>query len=192
MVPTGRIKCGTESNGGFKNITISNCVFDNCRGFALETVDGAILEDITFIGITMRDIRNSPIFLRLGTRMRGPKGVRWARCGASSSAISSVMARWRSCHRLSAAFRTCIEDIKVAMCTFTSWVEGRRRWRNCSRWRKTTTIRSRGSLVRCRPTDSIFDMSRTSSFAMLRLSTRSRMSGLLSGCRMWMGRISSE
>ena len=75
VVPTGRIKCGTESNGGFKNITISNCVFESCRGFALETVDGAILEDITFIGITMRDIRNSPLFLRLGTRMRGPTGV---------------------------------------------------------------------------------------------------------------------
>jgi polygalacturonase len=75
VVPTGRIKCGTESNGGFKNITISNCVFESCRGFALETVDGAILEDITFVGITMRDIRNSPLFLRLGTRMRGPQGV---------------------------------------------------------------------------------------------------------------------
>lgn len=73
--PTGRIKCGTESNGGFKNITISNCVFESCRGFALETVDGALLEDITFVGITMRDIRNSPLFLRLGTRMRGPEGV---------------------------------------------------------------------------------------------------------------------
>ena len=75
MVPTGRIKCGTESNGGFKNITISNCVFESCRGFALESVDGALLEDITFTGVTMRDIRNSPIFLRLGMRMRGPKGV---------------------------------------------------------------------------------------------------------------------
>ena len=29
---TGRIKFGTESNGGFKNITITNCVFDHCRG----------------------------------------------------------------------------------------------------------------------------------------------------------------
>jgi polygalacturonase len=75
VVPTGRIKCGTESNGGFINITISNCVFESCRGFALESVDGALLEDITFTGITMRDIRNSPIFLRLGSRMRGPKGV---------------------------------------------------------------------------------------------------------------------
>ena len=73
--PTGRIKCGTESNGGFKNITISNCVFDGCRGFALESVDGALLEDITFTGITMRDCANVPLYLRLGRRMRGPAGV---------------------------------------------------------------------------------------------------------------------
>jgi polygalacturonase len=73
--PTGRIKCGTESNGGFKNITISNCVFDGCRGFALESVDGALLEDITFTGITMRDCTNVPLYLRLGRRMRGPEGV---------------------------------------------------------------------------------------------------------------------
>ena len=73
--PTGRIKFGTESNGGFKNITISNCVFDYCRGLALETVDGALLEDVTINNITMRDIENSPIFLRLGRRMRGPAGI---------------------------------------------------------------------------------------------------------------------
>ncbi len=72
---TGRIKFGTESNGGFKNITISNCVFDRCRGFALETVDGGLFEDVTITNITMRDIMNSPFFLRLGRRMRGPKGV---------------------------------------------------------------------------------------------------------------------
>ncbi|MEO6894833.1 MAG: glycosyl hydrolase family 28-related protein [Ginsengibacter sp.] len=73
--PTGRIKMGTESNGGFQNITISNCVFDYCGGFALETVDGAKLEDITINNITMRDIVNAPIFLRLGSRMRGPAGT---------------------------------------------------------------------------------------------------------------------
>lgn len=73
--PTGRIKFGTESNGGFKNITISNIVFDHCRGLALETVDGGLLEDITITNITMRDIVNSPIFLRLGARMRGPAGA---------------------------------------------------------------------------------------------------------------------
>ncbi|MDQ2920693.1 MAG: right-handed parallel beta-helix repeat-containing protein, partial [Acidobacteriota bacterium] len=71
--PTGRIKFGTESNGGFKNITISNCVFDYSRGLALEAVDGALLEDVTISNITMRDISNSPFFLRLGFRGRGPK-----------------------------------------------------------------------------------------------------------------------
>jgi polygalacturonase len=71
---TGRIKLGTESNGGFRNITISNCVFERGRGFALESVDGAICEDITFTGIAMRGMVNSPIFLRLGARMRGPAG----------------------------------------------------------------------------------------------------------------------
>lgn len=73
--PTGRIKFGTESNGGFKNITISNCVFEYCRGLALETVDGALLEDVTVSNITMRDIVNSPLFLRLGARMRGPSSA---------------------------------------------------------------------------------------------------------------------
>lgn len=71
--PTGRIKFGTESNGGFKNITISNCVFDYSRGFALESVDGGFLEDVTITNITMRDIVNAPFFLRLGNRARGPK-----------------------------------------------------------------------------------------------------------------------
>ncbi len=70
---TGRIKFGTESNGGFKNITISNCVFDYCRGLALESVDGGLLEDVTIDNITMRDITNAPIFLRLGSRVRGPQ-----------------------------------------------------------------------------------------------------------------------
>jgi polygalacturonase len=70
--PTGRIKFGTESNGGFKNITISNCVFDYCRGLALESVDGALLEDVTINNITMRDVANTPIFIRLGKRNRGP------------------------------------------------------------------------------------------------------------------------
>jgi polygalacturonase len=74
--PTGRIKCGTESNGGFRNITISNCVFEYCRGLALESVDGALMEDITVSNLTMRDICNAPIFIRLGARLRGPEGTK--------------------------------------------------------------------------------------------------------------------
>jgi len=73
--PAGRLKLGTESNGGFHNIAIANVVFDHCRGLALETVDGGLLEDVTISNITMRDVMNSPIFLRLGRRMRGPAGM---------------------------------------------------------------------------------------------------------------------
>lgn len=72
---TGRIKFGTESNGGFRNITISNCVFEGCQGLALETVDGALLEDVTVTNISMRDIMSAPIFMRLGRRMRAPEGT---------------------------------------------------------------------------------------------------------------------
>lgn len=72
---TGRIKFGTESNGGFKNITVSNCVFDGCHGLAIESVDGAIIEDVTCTNITMRDVYDAPIFIRLGARMRGPSAV---------------------------------------------------------------------------------------------------------------------
>ena len=70
---TGRIKCGTESNGGFINITIANCVFEGCLGYALESVDGALLEDITITNTTMRDLGSGPLFMRLGERLRGPK-----------------------------------------------------------------------------------------------------------------------
>ena len=73
--PTGRIKFGTEANGGFQNITISNCVFAFCRGLALEEVDGGSLEDVTITNLTMRDIVNAPIFLRLAGRLRGPAGT---------------------------------------------------------------------------------------------------------------------
>jgi polygalacturonase len=73
--PTGRIKFGTESNGGFKNIVISNCVFDRCRGLALEIVDGGVMEDVSITNITMRDIVNCPLFIRLGNRGRGPDGT---------------------------------------------------------------------------------------------------------------------
>ncbi|HWA10344.1 MAG TPA: glycoside hydrolase family 28 protein, partial [Opitutaceae bacterium] len=73
--PTGRIKCGTEANGGFHNLTISNCVFEYCRGLALEEVDGGLMEDITVSNLTMRDIVNAPIFIRLGARLRGPSPI---------------------------------------------------------------------------------------------------------------------
>jgi polygalacturonase len=99
---TGRIKFGTESNGGFKHVTISNCVFDSCQGLALESVDGAILEDVTITNLTMHNIYDAPIFIRLGSRMRGPSGVAVGAirrvlisniiCSNASSAVCSIIA----------------------------------------------------------------------------------------------------
>lgn len=74
--PAGRIKFGTESNGGFKNIAIANCIFESCRGIAIESVDGAVCEDVAITNITMRDVYSAPLFLRLGSRLRGPNGTK--------------------------------------------------------------------------------------------------------------------
>jgi polygalacturonase len=116
---TGRIKCGTESNGGFKNIAIANCVFESCRGIALATVDGGIMEDITVTGITMRDIRNAPLFLRLGARLRGPADISVGRL--RRLLISNV-----TCHGplndmpsiISGVPGHAVEDIKISNCYF--------------------------------------------------------------------------
>jgi len=70
--PTGRIKLGTESSGGFRNITIANCAFTRSRGLALETVDGGDVENVTVTNLTMREITTAPLFLRLGNRGRTP------------------------------------------------------------------------------------------------------------------------
>lgn len=58
----------------FRNITISNVIFDYSSGLALESVDGGVLEDVTINNVVMQDIADSPIFIRLGARLRGPKG----------------------------------------------------------------------------------------------------------------------
>lgn len=72
---TGRIKLGTESSGDFRRIRIENCTFERSRGLAIETVDGGIIEDVTVINLTMREVTTAPIFLRLGARLRAPEGA---------------------------------------------------------------------------------------------------------------------
>jgi len=87
------IKFGTASKRGFKNITVRNCQIskaseENFRhwksaypwagiaqdvtvlaGIAVESVDGAVLEDIEISDIGMTDVQ-TPIFIRLGDRAR--------------------------------------------------------------------------------------------------------------------------
>ena len=72
---TGRIKLGTESNGGFRSIVVRDCVFERSRGLALESVDGGVLEDVSVSGLVMRDVTTAPIFVYLGDRRRAPEGT---------------------------------------------------------------------------------------------------------------------
>jgi polygalacturonase len=112
---TGRIKCGTESSGGFRNITISNCIFDHSQGLALETVDGALLEDISISNITMRHIVNLPIFMRLGRRMRAPQGTavgKLRRVNISNLIVESTSGRYASI--LTGLPGHAIEDVKLS------------------------------------------------------------------------------
>ena len=68
---TGRVKLGTEATSGFDTVTIRNITFQRCAGFALESVDGAVLTNIIFTDSTMNDVY-TPIFIRLGDRGRTP------------------------------------------------------------------------------------------------------------------------
>jgi len=119
---TGRIKLGTESNGGFKNFSISNCVFEGCQGLALETVDGALLEDITVSNITMRDIISCPIFVRLGARLRGPKGAVGTDQSTVVGTLKRVLISNIACHNTVSRFGSNItgipgypvEDLKIS------------------------------------------------------------------------------
>jgi polygalacturonase len=72
---TGRIKLGTESNGGFKDITIRDCRFVRSRGLALEVVDGGTMENIVCERLHLSEVTTAPIFLRVGDRRRGPEGT---------------------------------------------------------------------------------------------------------------------
>jgi len=69
----GRFKLGTESNGGYRNISLSNCTFIYSSGLAFEEVDQGIMENITVSNITMNHVHHYPIYITTGCRNRGPK-----------------------------------------------------------------------------------------------------------------------
>lgn len=100
------IKCGTESNGGFKNIHIADCivvpskqrhVINGCHqgwaGLALEIVDGGTLDNVTADNITI-DGSVAPIFMRLGDRGRpvGPDRSRPAIGSMRNISLSNIKA----------------------------------------------------------------------------------------------------
>jgi len=70
------IKLGTETNGGFKNISISNCsIYDTCyTGLAIEIADGGEIDGITVTGLTMKNV-GTPFIIMLTDRRRAPEGA---------------------------------------------------------------------------------------------------------------------
>jgi len=116
----GRIKCGTESNGGFKNISITGNVIEGCKGISLESSDGAYIEDIAITGNTMRDIIDAPLFLRLNRRNRGPKET--MRPGALRRVVISNLVSYNSAAStaslISGIPSNLIEDVKLSNCFF--------------------------------------------------------------------------
>jgi len=67
------VKFGTASNGGFRNIAISNLTMEHvsAAGLALEVVDGGTLDGVVISNIVMNQV-GAAIFIRLGDR-----GARW-------------------------------------------------------------------------------------------------------------------
>ncbi len=70
------IKLGTETNGGFRNIAVSNCAIHNTylSGLALEITDGGEMDGVVISNIVMQNVCN-PIFVILSDRRRGPDGT---------------------------------------------------------------------------------------------------------------------
>ena len=116
----GRIKCGTESNGGFRNISITGNVIEGCKGISLETSDGAFLEDIAITGNTFRDCADAPLFLRLNRRNRGPKET--MRAGTLRRVLIDNLVSYNSnsstASILSGIPANLIEDVKISNCFF--------------------------------------------------------------------------
>jgi polygalacturonase len=76
------LKFGTETTGGFRNVTITNCIIrssavdqvingirDGISALSLEIVDGGVMENINISNLVI-DGPKVPIFIRLGNRAR--------------------------------------------------------------------------------------------------------------------------
>jgi glycosyl hydrolase family 28/pectate lyase-like protein len=80
--PSNCFKLGTESTGDFRQIVLSNCVFDGSPpkdhdasaaaeggGIAILMVDGGTIDGVMISNVVMRDVP-APLFVRLGDRGR--------------------------------------------------------------------------------------------------------------------------
>ena len=103
----GRIKLGTESNGGYRNITISNCTCMWSSGLAFEEVDQGCMENICVTNIAMEHVHHYPIYITTGCRNRGPKEVTQP-SSARNIQISNIIAT--DCDSLCSIIVTGMKD----------------------------------------------------------------------------------
>ena len=106
----GRIKLGTESNGGYRNITISNCSCMWSSGLAFEEVDQGRMENIVVSNISMSHVHHYPIYITTGCRNRGPK-ERTEVSSARDIYINNVVAD--DCDSLAGIIITGMEDMPI-------------------------------------------------------------------------------
>ena len=88
----GRIKLGTESNGGYREIAITNCTCMWSSGLAFEEVDQGRMENVVVSNIAMNHVHHYPIYITTGCRNRGPKEVKDVSYGGNIQ-ISNVVAQ---------------------------------------------------------------------------------------------------
>lgn len=112
-------KCGTESCGDFRDITLANCTLEGGMGvrhgnpgIALYTVDGGHLESVAISNIVMRNVA-TPFAILLGDRDawhlgRGPGKLR-------SVSISQVIATGARFPSVIAGLPNClVDDIRLS------------------------------------------------------------------------------
>lgn len=113
----GRFKLGTESNGGYRNIALTNCTFMYSSGLAFEEVDQGMMENIVVSNITMSHVHHYPIYITTGCRNRGPKEVT-RRSSARDIQISNVIAD--DCDSLCSIIVTGMKDEPVRNVWFSN------------------------------------------------------------------------
>lgn len=119
------LKLGTESNGGFENVVVSNCTIyeTDLSGIAVEMVDGGLLERVMFNNIAIQKA-GAPIFIRLGNRARpfeenGPKPPMGRLRNVVISNIEAVASRNHGCSITGlaghAAENITIENVRMTL-----------------------------------------------------------------------------
>ncbi|MBR1484575.1 MAG: right-handed parallel beta-helix repeat-containing protein [Prevotella sp.] len=112
----GRLKLGTESNGGYRNIAVTNCTFIYSSGIALEEVDQGCMENIVISNITMNHVHHYPIYITTGCRNRGPKEVTEP-SSARDIYINNVVAQ--DCDSLCSIIVTGMEGVPIRNVSLT-------------------------------------------------------------------------